>query len=68
MKLLSIQETAERLGISRQTVMRLISEGALLAICLRSGRRKKLWKIRPEQLDRWIMQKEAETKKANRNF
>jgi excisionase family DNA binding protein len=61
MKLLSIEEVGEYLGVSRQTVTRMILEGVLPAICLRSGRRKKVWRVRPEQLDRWLTQKERET-------
>ena len=61
MKLLSIEQAADSLGVSRQTITRMIAEGALPAICLRSGRRKKVWRIRSEQLEKWITQKERET-------
>ena len=61
MKLLSIEAAAEVLAVSRATVTRMITEGQLPAVCLRSGRRKKLWRIRQEQLDKWILQKERET-------
>jgi excisionase family DNA binding protein len=61
-KLLCVAETAEALGVSRQTVNRLIIEGSLPAICLRSGRRKKTWRIRAELLDKWILQKERDTR------
>jgi excisionase family DNA binding protein len=60
-KLLSVEQIAETLGVSRQTVMRLICEGSLPAVCLRSGRRKKVWRVRPEALERWLNQKERET-------
>lgn len=61
MKLLSIEAAAEVLAVSRATVTRMIVEGQLPAVCLRAGRRKKLWRIRHEQLDKWILQKERET-------
>jgi len=63
MKLLSIEAAADLLGVSRQTVTRMIAEGQLLGVCLRAGRRKKLWRIRAEKLNEWIMQKERETAK-----
>jgi excisionase family DNA binding protein len=63
MKLLSVEEVAETLGVSRQTVSRMIAEGALPALCLRSGRRKKVWRVRAELLDRWILGKERESAK-----
>jgi excisionase family DNA binding protein len=63
-KLLSVNEVAECLGISRWTVANMIAEGALPAICLRSGRRKKVWRVRPEQLEKWVVAKERETLRA----
>lgn len=69
MKLLSVEEAADTLGVSRQTVTRMIAEGSLPAILLRSGRRKKVWRLRPEVLEKWILQKERETarQQAGRN-
>jgi excisionase family DNA binding protein len=68
MKLLSVEEVAEALGVSRQTVSRMIAEGSLPAICLRSGRRKKVLRIRPEALDRWLAAKERETSTSPSKF
>jgi len=61
MKLLSVEAAAEVLDVSRQTVTRMIADGQLPAVCLRSGKRKKIWRIRSEQLERWLTQKERET-------
>jgi len=61
MKLLSVEAVAEALDVSRQTVTRMIADGALPAICVRSGRRKKVWRIRAEQLERWVIARERET-------
>jgi excisionase family DNA binding protein len=63
MKLLSLEAVAETLAVSRQTIQRMIDTGAFPAICVRSGRRKKLWRVRPEQLQQWLLQKERETSK-----
>ena len=60
MKLLSIEETAQALGVSRATVGRMIQDGSLPGICLRAGRRKKVWRVRPESLDRWLIALERE--------
>ena len=63
MKLLSVVAAAEVLDVSRQTVTRMIADGQLPAVCLRSGRRKKVWRICEEVLQKWIETREAETKK-----
>ena len=54
-KLLTLAQTAEALQTSRQTVMRMVSEGALPAIVLRSGRRKKVIRIDEADLERWVI-------------
>jgi excisionase family DNA binding protein len=61
-KLLTPEQVSEQLAVSRSTVLRLIADGALPAICLRSGRRKKVWRVRQEQLERWILGKEKQVK------
>jgi excisionase family DNA binding protein len=63
-KLLSVKETAEALGVSRQTAMRMIAEG-LPAICLRSGRRKKVWRVREAALEGWLLQHEKQAARAH---
>jgi excisionase family DNA binding protein len=62
MKLLSIEVVADVFGISRQTVGRMITEGALPAICLRAGKRKKIWRIREEQLNAWVLAHEKKSR------
>lgn len=54
------EQASELLGISRSTVIRLIVDGQLAAICLRSGRRKKVWRIRREVLEKWVLNKERQ--------
>jgi excisionase family DNA binding protein len=56
--LLDPEQASELLGISRSTVIRLIVDGQLPAICLRSGSRKKVWRIRKEILEKWVLGKE----------
>src|SRR5262245_14996191 len=60
MKLLTPESVSEQLAVSRSTVLRMISDGALPAVCLRSGRRKKVWRVRQEQLERWVMNREKQ--------
>jgi excisionase family DNA binding protein len=56
--LLDPEQASELLGISRSSVIRLIVDGSLPAICLKSGRRKKVWRIRKEVLQKWVISKE----------
>jgi excisionase family DNA binding protein len=63
MKLLTIVEVAEALGVSRATVGRMISDSSLPAICLRSGKRKRVLRVREEVLTKWLMALERETAK-----
>jgi excisionase family DNA binding protein len=62
MNLLTIKQVAEYLQLSRWTVMDMINDGKIPAICLRSGKRKKLWRVRPEHLERWVTQLERKAK------
>ena len=64
MKLLTPEEVAEQLAISRSTVLRLIADNALPAICLRRGKRKAVYRVREEILLKWILVKEKQN--ANR--
>src|SRR5690348_557730 len=58
--LLDPEQASELLGISRSSVIRMIVDGQLPAVCLRSGRRKKVWRVRREVLEKWVMGKERE--------
>lgn len=60
MKLLRPQAVAEILDVSRSSVIRMIASGDLPAVCLRAGKRKKVWRVREEQLQRWITTKERQ--------
>jgi hypothetical protein len=54
MKLFDVQSAAEILGISRQSVNRLIADGALHAVIIRAGRRKKVIRIPDTSLRKFL--------------
>jgi excisionase family DNA binding protein len=62
-KLLSIKESAEVLKLSRWTVTEMLESGQLPGVILRAGRRKRIWRIREADLEKWITQREQETKR-----
>jgi excisionase family DNA binding protein len=53
-RLLTVPEVAERLGISRVTVYRLIHERELPALRLRSGPKRAPLRIWEDELERWL--------------
>jgi hypothetical protein len=72
MKLLSIDETGEILGLSRWTVSAMLETGQLPGIVFESGRKKRptktgrkkrIWRISELALQKWIEAREQETKK-----
>ena len=63
MKLLTPSAVAEILAISRSTVLRLISDGSLPAVCLRRGRKKAVFRVREEVLQKWIVGREKDRAK-----
>jgi excisionase family DNA binding protein len=64
MKLLSIKQTAAVLSLSRWTVSAMLETGALPGIVLKNGKRKKIWRVSEQALQKWVEAKEAETKKS----
>jgi excisionase family DNA binding protein len=64
--LLRVSEVADRLDCSRATADRLIADGSLPSVTLRSGRRKKLLRVSKKALDRWI-ERDRAGKKGVRN-
>jgi excisionase family DNA binding protein len=63
LNLLKPETAADVLAVSRSTVLRMIADGSLPAICLRAGRKKKVWRIRQEHLEKWVLNKEKDTAK-----
>lgn len=57
-QLLSIPETAQRLGVHRSTVYQLISAGQLQAINLGQGKQRTSIRVRESELERFIQSKE----------
>lgn len=66
MKLLTPEDIAQQLSVSRSTVLRMIQDGALPAVCLRRGPRKAVYRVRQEALERWILSRERGAKKSER--
>jgi len=60
MKPLNVQEVADELGVTRSTGRRMILSGELPGFILRAGPRKKILRMRREQLEKWIVAKERE--------
>lgn len=58
-RLLTPEDVSEQLAVSRSTVLRLIADKAIPVICLRRGKRKAVYRIRQEILDRWILSRET---------
>jgi excisionase family DNA binding protein len=63
----TIAETAAFLGLSRWTVVSMLENGMLPGIVLRTGRRKKIWRISEPALTKWLQAKEIETKRRINN-
>lgn len=63
--LLTPEQVATELNVSRSTVLRMIADGSLPVICLRRGKRKGVYRVREEQLARWILNKEREGAKSH---
>jgi excisionase family DNA binding protein len=49
-KWLSVEEIAEHLGISKETIYRWLEKGKIPA-----HRVGKLWKFRPSEVDEWVL-------------
>ncbi|MFQ5902620.1 MAG: helix-turn-helix domain-containing protein [Candidatus Binatia bacterium] len=64
MKLLGAEKVAEVLGISRSTARRMMTEGALPAITLRAGKRKRIVRTPESELERWLRVKLQENNRA----
>ena len=53
-KWLSVEEIADHLGISKETVYRWLEKGKIPA-----HRVGKLWKFRPSEVDEWVLKGQA---------
>ena len=59
-QLLTVGQVAFKLQLHESTVIKLITAGSIPALCVRSGKRKKIFRVRGEALERWINSKERE--------
>jgi excisionase family DNA binding protein len=60
LKLLRAEEVAIILDVSRSTARRMLIDGTLPAICLRSGKRKKVYRVRESELERFVISLERQ--------
>ena len=60
-QMLTVPQIAFKLQLSESTVIRMITAGAISAICVRAGKRKKSWRVRPEVIERWLIAQERQT-------
>lgn len=67
MKLLTPERVADALSVSRSTVLRMIADGSLPAVCLRRGKRKGVYRVRQEILERWVLSRERQETKKQRD-
>jgi excisionase family DNA binding protein len=51
----SVEEIAKHLGVSKETIYRWLERGTIP-----SHRMGKLWKFKPSEVDRWVMEGGAE--------
>lgn len=64
MKLLRAEEVAVILDVSRSTARRMMIDGTLPAIPLRSGKRKKIYRVRESELERYVLSLERQSVKS----
>jgi hypothetical protein len=60
---LEVKDVAARLSVSISSTRRMLIEGTMPCFCVRTGRRKKSSRVRPEVLERWIESQERQSVK-----
>jgi excisionase family DNA binding protein len=60
MRLLTPEQVAEQLAVSRSTVLRMITDKVIPVVCLRRGKHKAVYHRRQEVLEKWVIGKERE--------
>ena len=63
-QLWTVPQIAHRLQLSQSTIIRMIAAGAISALCVRSGKRKKTFRVREEALEKWIVSQEREARRS----
>lgn len=56
-KLLTVKEVAERLGLSRVSILRLVNEGSLTTIEVIGGEKRTL-RFQPEDIEKFLVSRE----------
>jgi excisionase family DNA binding protein len=59
----TVGQVAYRLQVSDSTVIRMIEGGSLPGFCIKAGKRKKIWRVRPEALESWMRARERESQR-----
>lgn len=59
----TVGQVAYQLQVSDSTVIRMIEGGSLPGFCIKAGKRKKIWRVRPEALANWMKARERETQR-----
>jgi DNA-binding transcriptional regulator GbsR (MarR family) len=62
-QLWTVPQIAHKLQLSQSTVIRMITAGSIAPLCVRSGKRKKTFRVRDEVLQRWIAAQERQSLK-----
>jgi hypothetical protein len=58
-RLLTLKETGEILGWRKTRIHRAAATGELPAILLSKGPRRRSWRIRPSDLEKWLREREV---------
>lgn len=54
-ELLSVDDVADRLGVTEQTVRKLIRSGDLVAINIGTGAKRGVWRLHPEDVEAFLV-------------
>lgn len=64
MNYLEPSEVAKQLSVSRATLQRLMVTGEIECVVIRAGKRKKLYRIAENALDKWLAENRLEASKS----
>jgi excisionase family DNA binding protein len=61
-KLLSPADLAHILGLKKSCIYRMLSTGEIPSVIVTNGGRKRSFRVRPSQLDKWMKSREVQNK------
>lgn len=61
--MLTIRQAAEKMGVSRRTIFRLVKSGDLPSVNVSASPKRKVWRIEPEALDAFIAKRRTQERK-----